>query len=127
LRGLKLLQGLAQPVHVGDPARWHLAVIEPGTAAREGLVLSASNARAQFSVPAGGSSKVVIELPTSRRGWQHAGRLRIATTQPLGLFRAWSWFEPTTAFLVWPRPAVDAPPLPETGSAQHGQHRPARE
>src|SRR5699024_7114508 len=119
--------GLAQPVHAGERARWCLVVIEPGRRSREGLVLSSSEAQAHFDVQAGESSKVVIDLPTARRGWQRTGRLRIATTQPLGLFRAWSWFEPTTPFLVWPRPAAAAPPLPEAGRAQLGQHRPARE
>lgn len=127
LNGLRLRHGRARPVHAGEPVTWQLTAINPDARERAGLRLAAGEEVAPFDVPAGGTCEARIELPARHRGWHLPGRLRIETTQPLGLFRAWSWIEPTTPFLVWPRPAPHAPPLPEGGQARRGQRSQARE
>lgn len=127
LNGLRFRHGTARPVHAGEPVAWHLSAINPGPRDRPGLELKGSGAHTRFDVPAIAAREVCIQLPAYHRGWHLPGRLRIETTQPLGLFRAWSWLEPTTPFLVWPRPAPHAPPLPEGGEAKRGQRTQARE
>ena len=47
-----------------------------------------------------------------------APRIRIATQFPLGLFRAWSWWQPDSRALVHPFPEADAPALPLSAGAQ---------
>jgi uncharacterized protein (DUF58 family) len=42
-------------------------------------------------------------------------RVRLSTRFPLGLFRAWSWWQPDSRALVYPFPEQDAPPLPMLG------------
>ncbi len=49
-------------------------------------------------------------------------RLRISTTWPLGLARAWSYAWPEAPVLVYPAPEPAAPPLPE-GSGDPASHR----
>jgi uncharacterized protein (DUF58 family) len=127
LKGLKLRHGTARPVHAGEPVTWRLSVVNPGPRDRVGLHLRGTRAGRHFEVPAGETREAVVELPPRHRGWRRPGRLRLETTQPLGLFRAWSWIEPSAPFLVWPKPAEQAPPLPEGGEARRGQRSQARE
>ena len=42
--------------------------------------------------------------PRERRGWLPLGRVMLETRFPLGLFRAWSYVEPDSRCLVYPRP-----------------------
>lgn len=44
------------------------------------------------------------------RGWLDPGRLRLETTWPLGLLRAWTWLDLAQAALVYPRPLLAGPP-----------------
>lgn len=127
LSGLRLQHGGARPVHAGEAVRWHLTAVNVDSRERVGLRLCASATTTPFDLPAASSRDVATELPARHRGWHLPGRMRIKTTQPLGLFRAWSWIEPTSPFLVWPRPAPHAPPLPQGGEARHGQRKQARE
>jgi len=127
LNGLRLRHGRARPVHAGEPVSWQLTAINPGARERVGLQLTSGQQVASFDVPATGAREVAITLPARHRGWHLPGRLRVQTTQPLGLFQAWSWIEPSTPFLVWPQPARHAPPLPEGGEARRGQRSQARE
>jgi uncharacterized protein (DUF58 family) len=77
-----------------------------------------------FAVPAG-SAEVTLPIATQRRGWQSLPRLRVWSTWPLGLFRAWSWLHPQQQVLVWPRAeaAGPAPDLPDDASHRARLHR----
>ncbi|NBB93092.1 MAG: DUF58 domain-containing protein [Gammaproteobacteria bacterium] len=127
LRGLVIRRGGAVPVHAGQAIDYRLAVDNPVERPRSGLVLRAGDARNVFSVAPRGSREVRLRLTPRARGWHKPGRLRIETTHPLGLFCAWSWFEPRAPVLVWPAPAADPPSLPEQGEAQLGGRRSPRE
>jgi uncharacterized protein (DUF58 family) len=62
---------------------------------------------------------VQIRVPAQRRGRLRLGRLRVFTTFPLGLFRAWSNVELDMQCLVYPRPEHGgvALPVPRAGDA----------
>src|SRR5690349_25103785 len=51
-----------------------------------------------------------LAVPAERRGWLALGRVMLETRFPLGLFRAWSYVEPESRCLVYPRPETS--PLP---------------
>jgi len=127
LRGLVLRRGGATPVHAGHPLSWRLAVDNPERRTRTGLRLRSTSDRSVFSIRALSSQNVAVGLPARSRGWHRPGRLRIETSHPLGLFYAWSWFEPESSILIWPRAASNPPPLPEQGDARQGQRRHPRE
>lgn len=128
LRGLEFRRASAEPGHAGTPVAYRLWVHNPDARDREGLRMRADEPGAPFSAPAATTHEVVVELAARHRGWHRPGRMRIETTQPMGLFRAWSYLEPSAAFLVWPRPASEAPPLPESGQSSSGQrHQPFEE
>jgi uncharacterized protein (DUF58 family) len=86
---------------------------------RQALRLDIAEVSQAFDVD--GRCDVTVNLPTEQRGWLQIPRLRLWTTWPMGLFRAWSWVNPNYAVLVWPRPELSGPgpalPLQE-GSRQ---------
>jgi uncharacterized protein (DUF58 family) len=63
---------------------------------------------------------VKLALPTAQRGWQPLPRLRVWTSWPLGLFRAWRWLHPEQSVLVWPRAEAAGPqPHAPADDARH--------
>lgn len=118
LAGLRCIAIAAQDCHAGEPIRI-TCTFDPGSRARPGLRLRCGNRNLQFALPAGAPGAVVIELPTTRRGWFQPGRFKLWSEQPFGFFVVWSWVNPAAAFLVYPRAERPAPPLPR-GAGQHG-------
>lgn len=128
LAGLVLEAVSAEPVAVGQPLRLRLRLSQRAHRRRPGLRLDHGDAVGWTSVPAEGGTDAVLELPTERRGWLDLERIRISTTQPLGLVRAWAWFWPEHPLLVYPRPEGQGPALPERGSDPlHSRPDPAGE
>ncbi|MEO7493807.1 MAG: DUF58 domain-containing protein, partial [Massilia sp.] len=76
---------------------------------------------------AGAGASVTLSAPSRERGWMAPPRVRLVTRFPLGLFRAWSYWQPDLRTLVYPAPEAGAPPLPMSevagneGSGQAGQ------
>lgn len=113
LSGLRVDSVAAEPVHAGAPLRLQLALSIHDHRPRIGLRLRAG--QQDVLVPALADQPVTAELPypTTARGWLQLGRLRLSTTQPLGVAVAWSYVWPQTPLLVYPAAEVDGPPLPE--------------
>ncbi|PWK85361.1 DUF58 domain-containing protein [Fulvimonas soli] len=118
LHGLRLGAIQAGQAMAGDPLAVTLAFesAHPREALR--VSLDRDPAAAAFAVPAG-RAEVTLRIATQRRGWQALPRLRVWSTWPLGLFRAWSWLHPQQQVLVWPRPEVSGPaPAAPDGTRQ---------
>jgi|SRR5215469_13485983 len=115
LLGLELSIGRAAPVFAGETARFHLGVRNPGKRGRVGVTLGAEDddRTVTSNVDAGEASIAPVPRLTTQRGWQELGRMSLETTYPLGLFRAWSYVYLDWRVLVYPRPADQAPPLPQ--------------
>lgn len=124
LDGLRLLRIHASHAMAGQPVdvRFDFASPRP----RHALCLDMAEHSTSFAVDvAHGPADVSLQLPTASRGWQPLPRVRIWTTWPLGLFRAWSWLHPEQSVLVWPRPEASGPP-PE-GQADDDRRRQLRQ
>jgi uncharacterized protein (DUF58 family) len=118
LAGLVLNPGRAPDVYAGEDAPFELRVENPTRLARYAVWIDFEHVpepRQAIDVPAGGSTTLVLRTPTRTRGWMHPPRVRLSTHFPLGLFRAWSWWQPDSRALVYPFPEQDAPPLPMLG------------
>ena len=111
LNGLRLSSLQASHAVAGQPIE--LTLRFESAAPRNALRIDVDGSRQAFSVPADGTVQVMATVATTRRGWQPVPRLKLWTTWPLGLFRAWSWVHPDQRMLVWPR-AEHAGPPPET-------------
>lgn len=116
LSGLSLDAVSAEPVAAGQPLRVRVALSQREQRGRPGLQLDHGDAHSWTAVPAGGRVDAELELPTTQRGWLDLDRIRLSTTQPLGLVRAWSWFWPDQPLLVYPHAETQGPGLPEQGS-----------
>lgn len=77
---------------------------------RQAIRLDLGDQSTAFALTASGTHRVQMSLPTHQRGWQPLPRLRLWSSWPLGLFRAWSWLHPDQAVLVWPRAEAGGPP-----------------
>jgi uncharacterized protein (DUF58 family) len=125
LKGITLRAGRNPPVFAGEYARILVHVDNPGRMARHLLTLTCENERrAVRQVATQQHETVQFLLGTDRRGWRAPGRIKVESTWPLGLFRAWSWVELNSRCLVYPRqePHPPLPPL-ETGDSEHGAHQ----
>lgn len=118
LDGLALRQIRAGYAIAGQPIEVMLAV--ETVRARQAIRLDMDDESTAFAVPANETAVVKLLLPTSVRGWQPLPRLRIWTTWPIGLFRAWSWLRPDQSVLVWPLPEAAGPP--PRGPADDARH-----
>lgn len=109
LDGLCLGHVRANHAVAGEPLTITLAFdsIHPHQAVRVDFAATS----AAFALQAQASITVEVALPTEKRGWQALPRVRVWTSWPLGMFRAWSWLRPEQPVLVWPR-AEDTGPAP---------------
>lgn len=117
LSGLRIEAVSAEPVAAGTPLQLQLALSAQDNRRRRGLRLDAMGQAAMLPALMHDTVTTTLALPTERRGWLEPGRLRISTTQPLGLARAWSWVWPDTPLLVYPSPEPQGPPLPDSGGS----------
>jgi uncharacterized protein (DUF58 family) len=113
LSGLRFVAVSADPVPAGTPIQLRLHA-RAGTRgrARRGLRVDCAEGVAMLTLEEG-VGDAELALPTQRRGWLDVPRLRVSTTRPLGLVRAWSWIWPEQPLLVYPAPETDGPPLPD--------------
>ncbi|MBD8873997.1 DUF58 domain-containing protein [Rhodanobacter sp. DHB23] len=124
LDGLRLRGIRAGHAFAGEPLELTLDFSAPRP--RQAVRLDCAGETHAFAVD--GSTELKLHLPTSWRGWQELPRLRIWSTWPLGLFRAWSWLRPQQSVLVWPRPESGGPPpLLPSGAQERLRPQPGEE
>jgi uncharacterized protein (DUF58 family) len=109
LDGLSLRSIQAGQAIAGEPLPLTLE-LDSGGQPRSAIRLDLAGTSQAFALEASGSTSVTVLLDTEQRGWLTLPRLRIWSTWPLGLFRAWSWLHPQMAVLVWPLAEAYGPP-----------------
>ncbi|HYM86106.1 MAG TPA: DUF58 domain-containing protein [Pseudoxanthomonas sp.] len=122
LSGLRMVAISAEPVAAGTDLPLHLALLASDARERHGLQLRCNAVFATAPPLASGAVLVTLTLETRQRGWLDLGRIRISSTQPLGLALAWSWVWPDAPMLVYPTPELQGPPLP-VGNGTAGSAR----
>lgn len=131
LAGLALTAAQVDAVFAGDPARCNLQFGAADARPRFAVTFARRGARSAWWRRAPVSTAATVEcfdpatpvtlhVPTTRRGVLPLGRLQIESTFPLGVLRAWAYFDPDTEVVVYPRPAGSLP-LP-LAAAVHGAH-----
>jgi uncharacterized protein (DUF58 family) len=125
LAGLQLAAGRAAPVFAGEEAQFELHLHNRGGSDRYAIWIgfqADGEPRQALDVAADGSSAVRLATGAAARGWLAAPRVRLVTRFPLGLFRAWSYWQPDARVLVYPAPELPAQPLPANGAASEDGH-----
>lgn len=125
LSGLRIERISAAPVFAGDDAQIQIQVQELQGLERPSLQFGSANDESVhgFSLSAWQSVQTTVPVTTHRRGWMELPRLVLATSYPLGLFRAWSYLQATQRCLVYPAPANHPPPMPAPAQSQQLQHQ----
>jgi len=76
-------------------------------------------------VPAQGKQHIDLPVSAPTRGIVKIDRLRLTTTHPFGLFRAWTWVHAPIGMMVYPRPQGSLPMPADTdyksGTRSQGQ------
>ncbi|HEY6453895.1 MAG TPA: DUF58 domain-containing protein [Steroidobacteraceae bacterium] len=110
LLGLTVAELSAQDSFAAQHAQLRVRLANSSAQPRFGLeVDGAGIAAVACTAPANGEVVVSLRLATPRRGLLSIGRLRIASSWPFGLFRAWTWLHVAQAVTVYPRPAGQRP------------------
>lgn len=110
---LKISPGRCPPVFAGEKAHFSVLLTNQRAATRPAIRLSLPRqAEMEIDVPGDAGIAARLELPASRRGWLILPRVKISTTYPLGLIRAWTYAAPQMRCLVYPAPAELGPALP---------------
>lgn len=114
LSGLEVHAVHGEPVAAGRPMTVRLHAGAPAGRERRGLRVEGDAAESMLSLDMA-AGEATLQLETRQRGWRALPRLRISTSRPFGLARAWSWIWPETPVLVYPAPEASGPPLPLGG------------
>ncbi|GAB6195636.1 DUF58 domain-containing protein [Lysobacter xanthus] len=112
LSGLSIVAVDAEPVPAGTTLHVRVHARTQDRRPRLGLVVDCDDAAPAQLVVRDGNGEAIVEIATHRRGWLDVPRLRLSTTWPLGIARAWSYAWPESPLLVYPAPETQAPPLP---------------
>ena len=122
---LHLRPGRAHPLFAGEEAQFELTIINRSTTSRYALwadFIAMPEARYVTDVMAGSDAALLLSCPSAARGWLAAPRVRLVSRFPLGLFRAWSYWQPDARALVYPFPEESAPALPMGASSSEDGH-----
>lgn len=126
LSRLVLRAGRAEPVFAGEFVELSLIVRNTGAVERFALSFTAPQMvrPEDFDLAPRVEQIVSIALRVSQRGWQPIPRLTLQTRFPLGIWRAWTHWQPALGVLVYPRPEPPGVPLPVLhASAGEGEAR----
>jgi uncharacterized protein (DUF58 family) len=128
LNGLTLKPGRAEPVFAGQLAEFSLVLINSDKRERFAIGFFGKGMARNLMVDASPQAETVfsIAVPTTQRGWLAAPRLKLFTTFPLGLWRAWSYWLPGMKVLVYPTPEDNGPGLPSSFSGNASANHSAR-
>lgn len=128
LTGLRITAIDAEPVAAGQPLLLRVHVQADPSRLRRGLRVDDDGATSEGRLESSllnldqGHGEAELSLPTVQRGWLDVPRLRLYTTRPLGLARAWSYVWSDAPLLVYAAPEASGPPLPG-GSGEQAQTR----
>lgn len=121
LAGLKLRGGGSSPVFAGEEASFAVQMENNDPATRYSIAISQDGKEYEVvDVPADGVGQIHIRRMADQRGLLGAGRFRLYTEFPAGLFVAWTWIELTMQCVVYPKPVPSAA-LPVTDSMADGE------
>ncbi len=116
LSGLTVSVAGCSQAFVGEPLIVHLKVNNRGKSPRLRLRFEWAGAEQVIAdIPADTDTNLEISLPTKQRGWLRPGRLKIESSYPLGIIRAWTLPKLSAPALVFPEP-IEAPAVDDVGS-----------
>ena len=106
----------APPMFAGARGVLHITLGNDVRFARHGIeVVALDDKPGSLDIPANGQAQANVPLPVSKRGVLRINRLKVSTSYPYGLFRAWAWVHMPIEVIVYPRPHGSVPMPPDAG------------
>jgi len=122
LAGILITQAPASPVFAGELAKFPLILDNRNGQLRLSIAFIKTKKKwslladvltstgneipiASCNTDANTFNRVDLPVKAKQRGLLHAGRIKVFTTFPLGLFKAWSYIDMKQPCLVYPKPA----------------------
>lgn len=122
LSGLTVQEGQTIAAFAGEAAGFGVIIDNPTSIERQHVQIKMKTAE-HFTLQPYRKLNLTLHELTQKRGWHQAGTITIFSTYPMGLFRAWSPVRFNAKTLVYPKPAAQEIPFPETGSTKAQQGR----
>ncbi len=124
LLGTRLLAATAPPTFAGTTGRLHVTLESAAPLRRYRIEAGAADDPTSMTdLPPSGRGGIELAIEAAERGILVVDRLRLTTTHPFGLFRAWTWVHASIEMLVYPRPQ-GALPMPSTAGHKTGARTP---
>jgi len=120
LVGLTLTSIQVKPVFAGETADFSIFVNNPEPRYRYCVQVCSTESGDTHDIEPNRSGCLVVRQRSDTRGWMPMKPFNFESRIPLSLFRAWSVIIPSTRCLVYPKPAMDAPPLPRGARGAEG-------
>ena len=121
LLGLTITAAWTSPAFAGERGVLALAITNDSRLARYAVEFDAcASTTDPIDLPRQSMRRVELAIPVARRGRLRIERLRVATTHPFGLFRAWTWVHAPLDLTVYPRPRGRLPFPEAAGPLQDG-------
>ena len=119
LHRIVLIPGRVEPVFAGELAPISLTMKNPNKSQRYSIRLSAPQFVKQALIDLTPKSERTLRfaLRTTNRGWLAMPKMTVDTLFPIGIWRAWSRWQPALKVLVYPQPEASGIALPEATSA----------
>jgi len=119
---LRIGPALSTPVFAGKPATIPVQIDNQHYSARVAIEYHLPKTKPVIcDIPANAESTLHLPLTFAHRGLQPLPRFILATTFPLGLFRAWAHVELQQAVLVYPQPGNDKALPPSSAGGKEGE------
>jgi uncharacterized protein (DUF58 family) len=121
LAGLQLKRGDSQAVFAGDDASFSVQLINKQLFDRYSIAIGQHGDEQDMVNCAANSTQMInFKVATNKRGHLNAGRFRLYTEFPSGLFIAWTWIDLSMSCLVYPTPDKNAQ-LPVFDHSEDGE------
>ena len=119
LAQLSIRAGKVTSVFAGQTAQFSVCVENPSGRSRYAIAVQGQQQAPQFGdIPSGHTVCLPLPIPATQRGLLTAGRFKLLTEFPLGLFRAWVGLELNMSCVIYPRPQGGEVPLPAVRADQ---------
>lgn len=105
LAGLQLKSGDSQAVFAGEDASFSVQLINRQLLQRYSIAIGQhGDEQDMVNCAANSTQTMTFNVATKKRGRLNAGRFRLYTEFPAGLFIAWTWLDLSMSCLVYPTP-----------------------
>jgi len=122
LAHLHLRAAKADPVFAGSIAEFRVVIANRQKYARYALWVVADAALAPVEVDPMPNAETLLSVPVTatQRGRLQLPRITLETVFPLGLWRAWAYWQPDLSCVVYPKPSDEDIPVPASSEGAPG-------